>query len=124
MVDNRAQYRRKFEQVTPLLAGVMDVALPDAGFYLWCDVSALLNETIDADVAFARELLRQYNVAVLPGSLLARDAHGVNPGAGRIRLALVADAPECLEAAKRIVEFCAKLKTNAQQLPSLQLSNA
>ena len=124
VVDNRAQYRRKFEQVTPLLAGVMDVALPDAGFYLWCDVSALLNETIDADVAFARELLRQYNVAVLPGSLLARDAHGVNPGAGRIRLALVADAPECLEAAKRIVEFCAKLKTNAQQLPSLQLSNA
>ena len=109
VVDNRAQYRRKFEQVTPLLAEVMDVALPDAGFYLWCDVSALLSKDVGDDVAFARELLRQYNVTVLPGSLLARDAHGVNPGAGRIRLALVADAPECLEAAKRIVAFCATL---------------
>ena len=109
VVDNRAQYRRKFEQVTPLLAEVMDVALPDAGFYLWCDVSALLSKDVGDDVAFARELLRQYNVTVLPGSLLARDAHGVNPGAGRVRLALVADATECLEAAKRIVAFCATL---------------
>ncbi len=103
VLDNRAQYRRKFEQVTPLLAEVMSVQLPDAGFYLWCDVSA---SNVD-DIGFARGLLHQYNVTVLPGSLLARDAHGVNPGAGRIRLALVADAPECLEAAKRIVSYCA-----------------
>ena len=116
VLDNRAQYRRKFEQVTPLLAQVMDVALPDAGFYLWCDVSAVCSD----DVAFARELLRQYNVTVLPGSLLARDAHGVNPGAGRIRLALVADAPECLEAVKRIVAFCATPAANHSELPALQ----
>ncbi|MES3013451.1 MAG: succinyldiaminopimelate transaminase, partial [Pseudomonadota bacterium] len=50
-----------------------------------------------------------YNVAVLPGSLLARDAHGVNPGAGRIRLALVAEVDECLEAARRIVSFIKSL---------------
>ena len=58
------------------------------------------------DVAFARGLLAQYNVAVLPGSLLAREAHGVNPGAGRIRLALVAETEECLEAAHRIASYC------------------
>jgi len=99
VVDNRNLYRTKFAQVTPLLAGVMDVALPDAGFYLWAGVSG------GDDVAFALQLLAQYNVAVLPGSLLAREAGGVNPGAGRIRMALVAGVDECLEAAQRIVSF-------------------
>jgi N-succinyldiaminopimelate aminotransferase len=93
---NRALYREKFASVTPLLAEVLDVALPDAGFYLWAAVPGA------DDIAFARGLLAQYNVAVLPGSLLAREAHGVNPGRGRIRLALVADPDECLAAARRI----------------------
>ncbi len=97
VVANRALYRAKFERVTPLLASALDVALPDAGFYLWAGVPG------GDDVAFALELLAQYNVTVLPGSLLARDAHGSNPGAGRVRLALVAGLDECLEAAQRIV---------------------
>jgi len=101
VVDNRALYRRKFMQVTPVLAKVMKVALPDAGFYLWADVSHITRD----DVAFALGLLAQYNVAVLPGSLLARESNGLNPGAGRIRLALVAPAEECLEAAYRIVSY-------------------
>jgi N-succinyldiaminopimelate aminotransferase len=103
VVANRDKYRAKFAQVTPLLAEVMPVALPDAGFYLWADVSRLA--PAGDDVAFALGLLAQYNVSVLPGSLLAREAHGVNPGAGRIRLALVAEVDECLEAARRIVSF-------------------
>ena len=106
VVDNRDQYRTKFMQVTPLLADVMSVALPDAGFYLWADVS---RSGLD-DIAFAQGLLAQYNVAVLPGSLLARTSPnqrgaGANPGQGRIRLALVAPADECLEAAHRIVSY-------------------
>jgi N-succinyldiaminopimelate aminotransferase len=96
---NRALYRSKFEQVTPLLASVLDVRLPDAGFYLWAQVPG------GDDIAFARGLLAQYNVAVLPGSLLAREAHGVNPGRGRVRMALVAEGAECLEAARRIVRY-------------------
>ena len=103
VVANRDKYRAKFAQVTPLLAEVMPVALPDAGFYLWADVSKLVKN--GDDVAFTLALLAQYNVAVLPGSLLAREAHGVNPGAGRIRLALVAEVDECLEAARRIALF-------------------
>ena len=102
VVDNRAQYRDKFAQVTPLLAGVMDVTLPDAGFYLWAAVPEVFN---GSDEAFSRELLALYNVVVLPGSYLARDAQGVNPGAGRIRMALVAETAECVEAAQRIVQF-------------------
>ncbi len=96
---NRALYKRKFEQVTPVLAEVLDVQLPDAGFYLWAGVPGA------DDIDFALKLLAQYNVAVLPGSLLARTAHGANPGAGRIRMALVAGVDECLEAARRIHQF-------------------
>lgn len=99
VVANRAEYRRKFAEVTPVLAGVLDVRLPDASFYLWAGVPG------GDDTAFARDLLAQYNVTVLPGSYLARESAGRNPGAGRVRMALVAEAAECLEAARRIAQF-------------------
>ena len=102
VVENRALYRKKFAQVTPLLAGVMEVALPDAGFYLWAKVPEALGM---GDAEYARALLAQYNVTVLPGSYLAREAQGSNPGAQRVRMALVAEAEECVEAALRIVQF-------------------
>ena len=103
VIENRALYRQKFERVTPLLAEVMNVALPDAGFYLWAEVPA--HVCGGSDETFTRELLAQYNVAVLPGSYLAREANGVNPGQGRIRMALVAGVDECVEAAQRICDF-------------------
>ncbi|MBB4844108.1 N-succinyldiaminopimelate aminotransferase [Paucibacter oligotrophus] len=103
VIANREQYRTKFAQVTPLLSPHLGLALPDAGFYLWAAVPG------GEDIAFAQGLLAQYNVAVLPGSLLAREAHGVNPGAGRIRLALVAETAECLEAAERIAAYTQSL---------------
>jgi N-succinyldiaminopimelate aminotransferase len=99
VVANRDLYRTKFAQVTPRLARVLDVALPDAGFYLWAAVPG------GDDIAWAQGLLAQYNVTVLPGSLLARTAQGHNPGAGRVRMALVASVAECLEAADRIVSY-------------------
>ena len=99
VVANRDMYRQKFAAVTPLLAKVLDVKLPDAGFYLWAVVPG------GDDQAFARDLLAQYNVTVLPGSFLARESQGFNPGAGRIRMALVAETQECMQAAQRIVEF-------------------
>lgn len=102
VVDNRAQYRAKFAAVTPLLEPVLDVRLPDAGFYLWAGIPASWQGD---DEAFARALYAQYNVTVLPGSYLAREAGGVNPGRGRVRMALVADTTECTEAARRIVNF-------------------
>jgi len=102
VVENRAQYRAKFAAVTPLLEPVLDVRLPDASFYLWAGVPAAWQ---DDDQAFARTLHAQYNVTVLPGSYLARDVAGANPGRGRIRMALVADTAECTEAAQRIVNF-------------------
>ena len=102
VVDNRAQYRAKFAEVTPILAKVLDVQLPDASFYLWARVPDALGLS---DTEFARELLALYNVTVLPGSYLARDVNGANPGAQRIRMALVADTAECAEAARRIAAF-------------------
>jgi N-succinyldiaminopimelate aminotransferase len=106
VIENRAKYIAKFNQVTPLLKTARDVDLPDAGFYLWAKVDG--NAAI-SDTEFAKRLYAEYNVTVLPGSYLARDAHGVNPGANRIRMALVAEVDECLEAAGRIVEFTKKL---------------
>ena len=107
VVDNRAQYRAKFAAVTPLLEPVLDVRLPDASFYLWAGVPEVW---AGDDEAFARELYAQYNVTVLPGSYLARETtygeRSVNPGRGRIRMALVAETAECVEAAERIVRFC------------------
>ena len=106
--DNRRMYRDKFAQVTPVLADVLDVALPDAGFYLWAHVG----KTCDgSDTEFARQLLQQVNVTVLPGSFLAREAHGHNPGAGRIRMALVAVTAQCMEAAQRIRNFVQSLSS-------------
>jgi len=109
VLANRELYRAKFAKVTPMLASVLDVALPDAGFYLWAAVPRSRQDAttggVGDDVTFAVGLLAQYNVAVLPGSLLARDAHGANPGRGRIRMALVASVDECVEAAQRIVSF-------------------
>jgi N-succinyldiaminopimelate aminotransferase len=102
VMENRAKYFDKFARVTPVLQQVLDVALPDAGFYLW----ARVDEQVDiSDIDFARRLYAEYNVTVLPGSYLGREAHGVNPGRNRIRMALVAEVDECLEAAERIVAF-------------------
>ena len=108
VIDNRTLYREKFAQIVPMLAPVLDVALPDAGFYLWAGVpGAFAQHTpgLTADEAFARALFKHYHVTVLPGSYLARTHHGHNPGQGRVRLALVADPAQCVQAAERIVQF-------------------
>lgn len=104
--QNRALYKTKFEQVTPLLQQVLDVDLPDAGFYLWAKVDKLMPIS---DTEFARQFYAEYNVTVLPGSYLGRVSQGINPGENRIRMALVAEVEECLEAANRIVAFVNKL---------------
>jgi N-succinyldiaminopimelate aminotransferase len=100
--ETRRLYREKLNQDTPVLARVMDVRLPDASFYLWAGIPASLG--LD-DAEFARELYAATGVTVLPGSYLAREADGRNPGAGRVRMALVAETAECLEAARRIAQF-------------------
>lgn len=105
VIENRAKYAAKFEKATPILQQALDVRLPDASFYLWAEV---FSRTGLSDTEFARRLYAEYNVTVLPGSYLARDAHGVNPGRNRIRIALVAEVEECVEAIQRIVEFSKK----------------
>lgn len=97
VVENRRQYAEKFQAVTPLLQEVIAVEMPDAAFYLWARAPM-------PDTEFALKLYRDFNVTVLPGSFLARDAHGINPGKNFIRLALVASLDECLEAASRIAQ--------------------
>ena len=100
--ENRRLYRDKFAQVMPILQPVMDVRLPDASFYLWAGVPPAFGGD---DAAFARALYAACHVTVLPGSFLAREAAGFNPGAGRVRLALVAPVDECVQAARRIAAF-------------------
>ena len=102
VAENRRLYCDKFAKITPMLSQVLDVKLPDAAFYLWAHVGKHCG---GSDTLFAQRLLEQYNVTVLPGSYLAREAHGHNPGAGRIRMALVAETAQCQEAALRIQAF-------------------
>lgn len=102
VIENRRLYADKFAAVTPIVAAALSVSRPEAGFYLWAKVAG-------DDAVFARELLRQENVTVLPGSYLARTAQGSNPGAGYIRIALVAPLAECVEAAERIARFAANM---------------
>ncbi|QIH06492.1 MULTISPECIES: succinyldiaminopimelate transaminase [unclassified Pseudomonas] len=100
---NRALYREKFDAVLAILTPVMDVQRPDGSFYLWPNVAG-------DDAAFCRDLFEQEHVTVVPGSYLSRDVDGTNPGAGRVRMALVAPLAECVEAAERIRDFVLRRK--------------
>ncbi|WDY56912.1 succinyldiaminopimelate transaminase [Pseudomonas sp. PSKL.D1] len=99
--ENRDQYRAKYDAVLDILQPVMDVQRPDGSFYLWAKVPGC-----DAD--FTRDLFEAQHVTVVPGSYLSREVDGVNPGAGRVRMALVAPLAECIEAAERIREFLSR----------------
>ncbi len=102
VIDNRALYREKFARVTPLLAGILDVREPDAGFYYW-------PQTPIDDTEFTRRLFVEEHVTVLPGRFLSRPQGSVDPGANRIRMAMVADLTECIDAAERIGRFARTL---------------
>ncbi|MFA7892343.1 succinyldiaminopimelate transaminase [Pseudomonas putida] len=95
---NRDQYRAKYDAVLAILEPVMDVQRPDGSFYLWAKVPG-------SDADFTRDLFEAEHVTVVPGSYLSREVDGVNPGAGRVRMALVAPLSECIEAAERIRAF-------------------
>ena len=101
VIENRRLYAEKFDIVTPLLTDVLQVEKPDAAFYLWAKIKQSNGRSM-TDTEFALALYRDFNVTVLPGSYLAREAHDVNPGLNFVRLALVASLDECVEAAKRI----------------------
>jgi len=102
VAENRRIYRDKFSAALAILQPAIDVHLPDAAFYLWMP-------TPGADTDFAQQLYREQAVSVLPGSYLARESHGINPGSNRVRIALVASTEECVEAATRIRDFHASL---------------
>lgn len=111
VIRNRELYREKFAAVLAILAPVMNVQHPEAGFYLWPEVP-------DSDQAFTQQLFSKQNVTVLPGSFLSRPANGINPGKNRVRVALVAPTEECIEAAVRIREQLKfyKQETNNEQV--------
>ena len=102
VIENRSLYTQKFAAVLEILSPVLDVSLPDAGFYLW-------PQTPVDDAEFALGLLTQQNVVVLPGSYLSRPAAGINPGSKHVRLALVAPLEDCVEAAERIKTYIVSL---------------
>ena len=102
VVANRSLYAEKYKAVMPLLRPPLDAHMPDGGFYLW------MRTPID-DAEFTRQLQRDYNVLVLPGSYLGRESNGVNPGRNYVRLALVQPLADCVDAMQRIVRFSESL---------------
>src|SRR4051812_4767724 len=101
VVENRRLYREKFARFREIAGPALPLAMPQAAFYYWVAVPG------GDDLAFTRELFAREHVTVLPGSYIARDAHGVNPGRGYVRIALVSTVEETLEAAARIKAFAA-----------------
>jgi N-succinyldiaminopimelate aminotransferase len=99
VVENRRLYQEKFRAVLPILKPVMDVTAPDAGFYLW--------PRVNDDEAFTRELFARQHVTVVPGRYLARESSAGNPGKDRVRISLVPNVAECVEAAERIRQYLA-----------------
>ncbi|BCX89722.1 N-succinyldiaminopimelate aminotransferase [Methylomarinovum tepidoasis] len=97
---NRAAYRERFAAAAEILAGAAEVQVPPAAFYFWLRVPG-------DDAEFARRIYARENVTVLPGSFLAREAGGVNPGRGYVRIAWVHPLAVCVEAAQRISRFLA-----------------
>jgi N-succinyldiaminopimelate aminotransferase len=95
---NRTSYREKFSALTPILGSTFTIMQPEGGFYHWIPVA-------EDDQHFALELFKATNITVLPGSFIGRESNGINPGAGHIRVAWVADLKSCLEAATRLVEW-------------------
>jgi len=106
VIENRAQYRAKFDAVLPILQSVLNVERPDASFYLWAG-------TPGPDAEFVRDLLTHTNVTLLPGSYVGRTVEGLNPGMNRIRIALVAPLADCVEGAHRIADFVRKHYPNS-----------
>ena len=103
---NRARYRAKFDQVLPILAPVIKAHRPDGGFYLWLNVGS-------DDEAFTAGLYAQQNITVVPGSYLARQTPTGNPGAGFVRISLVAQEEECVQAAHRIRDYIISTRANS-----------
>ena len=99
VIENRRQYAEKFAAVMPILKTHLSFEAPDAAFYLWAQVPG------GDDEQFARELFRTRHVTVLPGRYLARDAAGVNPGRGYVRIALVDNLDASIDAAHRIADL-------------------
>lgn len=107
VIENREAYRQKFDAVLTILGDILDVKKPDASFYLWAKTST--NRTPIKGEIFAQKLFEAQKVTVLPGSYLAREANGVNPGEDYVRMALVASLAECIDAAERIKKFVQSL---------------
>lgn len=100
---NRERYRESFSCALEEISQEIEIELPQAGFYLW------LPTPID-DEQFALGLYCQQNVAVLPGKYLARNVNNHNPGANRVRIALVATPEECQAAAQRITTYIKSIR--------------
>jgi N-succinyldiaminopimelate aminotransferase len=100
--ENRLLYAAKYRAVLPLIAPPLETEMPDGGFYLW------MRTPID-DAQFVRRLHHEYNVLALPGSFLARESGGGNPGKNHVRIALVAPLDECVEGIGRMMQFARTL---------------
>jgi N-succinyldiaminopimelate aminotransferase len=98
VIAAREAYRQNFATFSQILSPVIDVKIPEGAFYVW------LKTPID-DQQFTRELYRQQNLMVLPGTFISRQAHGEDPGTGYVRIALVGSIAETIDAATRLKEF-------------------
>jgi aspartate/methionine/tyrosine aminotransferase len=95
VIDSRALYGQKYAVADQVFAGIQGYQGPEAGFFLWLPVE-------DGEQA-ALKAWTETGVRVLPGAYLSKDVTGEpNPGAGYIRVAMVAEAEEMREGLIRL----------------------
>lgn len=99
VIQNRALYKEKFALWMQELGQLLDLRMPEAGFYFWIKVPEAFNGD---DEVFVKALYEQVHIYALAGSYLSREVQGYNPGKGYVRIALVASIEENLEAIRRI----------------------
>ena len=95
----RKDYRKKRDIIIDALTSLgLEECRPEGTIYIWQKVPDGMSS-----LDFAKKLLdREVAIVTTPGSWLSVEAHGINPGEGYVRFALVPPVEKVKEAAARL----------------------
>ncbi len=96
--DHVKEFRKIYKENFLIAKEILGIDIPEATFYLWIEV--------EDELKFTKELYREENIKVLPGSFLGRGGMGQN----YIRIALVENSTKTKEVLLRLKKFISRYK--------------